>query len=350
MFKPLNSRVLSMALTGLIAASVAASAQPAAAPYPTLAAVVAHNQLACGVNPRAPGFSLPDSRGDYKGMNIDLCRAIAAAVLGDPTKIKIVPVTAVQRFPALQSGEVDVLTWNSTLTMSRDTAIGLEFSGVNFYDGQSIIVRRSMHVSSAKQLDGAAICMEPGTTTEVTMADYARVNKFRFTPILIDSTDQVVSAFLSGRCDAYTSDASQLAGLRATALGNPDDFVILPELLSQEPLGPMVRQGDEVWAKIVKWTMMAQVAAEETGVTQANADDLAKTSANPDIRRLLGTEGDLGKPLGLSAQWALRAIKAAGNYGESFDRNIGSGSEFKLDRGLNRLWTKGGLMYAIPLQ
>lgn len=350
MFKSVNIRILFMVVAGLIAASGSASAQPAAAPSSTLAAVVARDQLACGVNPRAPGFSLPDARGEYKGLNIDLCRAIAAAVLGDPAKIRIVPVTAVQRFPTLQGGEVDVLTWNATLTMARDTAIGLEFSGVNFYDGQAIIVRRSMNVSSAKQLDGATVCMEPGTTTELNMADYSRLNKFRFTPIVIDSTDQVVNTFIAGRCDAYTSDASQLAALRVTALGNPDEFVILPERLSKEPLGPLVRQGDEVWAKILRWTMMSLVAAEEMGITQANADEQAKTSVNPEIRRLLGTEGDLGRPLGLSPGWALRAIKAAGNYGETFDRHFGAGSSIKLDRGLNRLWTNGGLMYAIPLR
>ncbi len=350
MSRPASISALSMAVAGLIAAAGSASAQPAAAPSSTLAAVVARDRLACGVNPRAPGFSLPDSRGEYKGLNIDLCRAIAAVVLGDPAKIRIAPVTAVQRFPALQGGEVDVLTWNATLTMSRDTAIGLEFSGVNFYDGQAVIVRRSMNVSSAKQLDGATICMEPGTTTELNMTDYARVNKFRFTPIIIDSTDQVVDTFRSGRCDAYTSDASQLAALRVAAFGNPDEFVILPERLSKEPLGPLVRQGDEVWAKIIKWTAMALIAAEEAGITQANADEMAKTSVDPEIRRLLGVEGDLGKSLGLSPDWALRAVKAAGNYGETFDRHIGAESSIKLDRGLNRLWTNGGLMYAIPLR
>lgn len=350
MSRPASISALSMAVVGLAMASHFASAQTAAAPSPTAATVVARGQLVCGINATAPGFSLPDSRGEYKGMSIDLCRAIAAAVLGDPAKIKVVPATAVQRFPALQSGEVDVLTWNSTVTMSRDTATGLEIGAVYFYDGQAIIARRSANVSSAKQLDGATICMETGTTTELNMADYARQNRFHFTPVVVDGANQVIAAYRSGRCDAYTSDASQLAALRVTALGNPDDYVILPERLSKEPLGLLVRQGDEVWAKIVKWTLTALVAAEEAGVTQANAEELAKTSVDPTIRRLVGTEGELGRPLGLTPDWAIRAIKAVGNYGEMYDRNIGGGSNIKLDRGLNRLWTDGGLMYAIPLR
>ena len=350
MFRPSHINVVFLALAGLVVGSHLVAAQPAPPPSSTAAIVTGRGQLVCGVNQDAPGFSLPDNQGVYKGMSIDLCRAIAAAVLGDPAKIKIVPDTAVQRFPALQSGEVDVLTWNSTVTMSRDTAIGLEIGGVYFYDGQAIIVRRSANVTSAKNLDGATVCIEPGTTTELNMTDYARVNGFHFTPVIIDGADQVIAAYRSGRCDAYTSDASQLAALRVTALGDPNDYIILAERLSKEPLGMLVRQGDESWAKIVQWTLMALVEAEEIGVTQANADSLAKASTDPTIRRLAGTEDDLGRPLGLSPGWALRAIKAAGNYGEIYDRNLGSGSNIKLDRGLNRLWTKGGLMYAIPLR
>ncbi|GGF02901.1 amino acid ABC transporter substrate-binding protein [Aliidongia dinghuensis] len=315
----------------------------------TLDAVKQRGHVICGVNTGVAGFSLPDSKGDWKGLDIDLCKAIAAAVFLDPSKVQYVPTTAVQRFPAVQSGEVDVLTRNATQTLTREASLGLHMAGVNFYDGQGFMVSKKSGVKNIKQLNGATVCVQPGTTTELNMADYARSNHIELKPVVIERVDENISALSSGRCDAFTTDSSQLASLRVTAMPQPDDWVILPELISKEPLGPMVRNGDDQWLDIVKWTLTAMIQAEELGITQANLDEKAK-SGNPEVQRFLGVTAGNGQALGLDEKWAYAIIKAVGNYGESFERNMGKGSPIKLDRGLNDLWTRGGLMYALPLR
>lgn len=315
----------------------------------TLEDVRARGQLVCGVNVGVAGFSAPDSKGDYHGLDVDFCHALAAAVLGDPAKVRFVPTTYQTRFVLLQSGELDVLARNVTITLTRETSLGLAGAGVNFYDGQGFMVSKQSGIKQAKRLDGASICVLPGSTTEQNLGDFARRNNITIAPVILDSTDAMTAAYQSGRCDAMTTDASQLAALRVSALREPDAHVILPERVSKEPLGPLVRKGDEQWLMVVKYLLMAQIAAEELGVTAANVDAMG-SSADPDVRRLLGVEPGLGKALGLDETWAARAIKASGNYGESFDRNLGQGSPIKLERGLNDLWTRGGLMYALPLR
>jgi general L-amino acid transport system substrate-binding protein len=305
--------------------------------------------IVCGVNQGVAGFSAPDSRGEYRGLDADFCRALAAAVFGDPAKVRFVPTSSQNRFTMLQSGEIDVLARNATQTLQRDTALGLNMAGVNFYDGQGFMVRASLGVTSARQLDGATICMQPGTTSELNTADYFRANNMRLAPVLIERPDEFVGAYSAGRCDAMTQDASQLASYRATALQNPSDHVLLPERISKEPLGPMVRHGDDQWFDIVKWVLMGMVEAEELGITKMNLDQRLR-DPNPAVQRLLGVTPGFGRALGLDERWLYNAISAVGNYGESFERNLGSGSPIGLPRGQNDLWTRGGLMYALPLR
>ncbi|PWR21493.1 amino acid ABC transporter substrate-binding protein [Zavarzinia aquatilis] len=303
----------------------------------------------CGVSTGLAGFSAPDDKGEYKGLDVDVCKAVAAAVFGDATKVKFTPLTAKERFTALQSGEVDLLSRNTTWTLNRDTAQGLSFAGVTYYDGQGFMVRKSLGVKSAKELDGASICTETGTTTELNLSDYFKSNGLKYTVVALGSNSEAVAAYDSGRCDAYTTDASGLYATRI-ALAAPDDHMVLPEIISKEPLGPVVRQGDSQWFNVVKWSLFAMVAAEEYGVTAANVDEQKASSANPEVKRLLGAEGEFGTPMGLPNDWAYKIVKQLGNYGEAFDRNVGAGSPLKIDRGINALWNKGGLQYAPPFR
>ena len=302
----------------------------------------------CGVSTGVAGFSAADSKGEWKGIDVDLCRAVAATMFNDATKFKVTPLTAQQRFTALQSGEVDVLTRNTTLTLTRDATLGLLGAGVLYYDSQGVMVKKESNIKSAKELNGATVCVQPGTTTELNLADWFRANKIEFKPVVIDKLEEVVGAFVSGRCDAYTTDKSGLASTRST-FPNPDDYVILPEDFSKEPLGPMVRQGDEQWFNIVRWSLNAWVEAEEYGITSKNVDEMLK-STNPNVQRILGATPGMGKNLGVDEKWAYTIVKQVGNYGESFDRTVGAGSPLKLPRGLNQQWTKGGVMYAWPVR
>lgn len=315
----------------------------------TLDAVKKKGYVQCGVSTGVAGFSNPDSKGVWSGIDVDLCRAVAATLFGNATRFKLTPLNTQQRFTALQSGEVDVLPRNTSITLQRDTALGLNSAGVNFYDGQGIMVAKKLNVKQAKDLNGAAVCMQPGTTTELNLADFFRANKMTFKPVVIDKFDELVRAFAAGRCDAYTTDASALNVIRATKLPNPDDYVVLPELISKEPLGPMVRQGDEQWLDIVKWTLNAMIEAEEYGITSQNVDQMLK-SPNPNVQRILGVVPGVGKSLGVDEKWVYNIVKQVGNYGESFERNLGQGSPMKMARGANALWTQGGLMYALPLR
>jgi len=302
----------------------------------------------CGANGTLGGFGLPDAQGNWTGLDVDFCRALAAAIFNDPNKVKFVALTAKDRFTALQSGDVDVLARNTTWTSSRDTSLGLNFAAINYFDGQGFMVRKALKVNSALELNDAAVCVQQGTTTELNLADYFRANKMKLKTVTFLSADEAVKAYDAGRCDAYTTDASGLYGERLR-LVNPNDHIILPEIISKEPLGPSVRHGDDQWFDIVKWTHYAMLNAEEFGITQTNVDD-QKKSDNPDVKRLLGSEGKHGEALGLTDDWAYRIIKHVGNYGEVFERNVGSGSPLKIDRGLNNLWTKGGLQYAPPVR
>jgi general L-amino acid transport system substrate-binding protein len=298
------------------------------------------------VNTGVAGFSAPDSKGVYKGIDVDLCRAVAAAVFGDNTKVRYTPLTAQQRFTALQSGEVDILARNTTWTVTRDTSLGLNFVGVNYYDGQGFMVHRRLNVKSAKQLNGATVCVQPGTTTELNLADYFRSNKMTFKPVVIEKLDEVLNAYFAGRCDVYTTDHSGLISTRATRAPKPEEHVILPEIISKEPLGPAVRHGDDRWFDVVKWSMFAMLEAEEMGLSTKTIDKEA-SSTNPNIQRFVGSTGDIGKMLGLDNKWAFNIIKQVGNYGESFDANL---KPLGFERGLNRLWNQGGLMYAPPIR
>ncbi|MCW5731537.1 MAG: amino acid ABC transporter substrate-binding protein [Alphaproteobacteria bacterium] len=334
-------------IAAMVAAALAVSA-PAFAGA-TLDAVKQRGFVTCGVSTGVAGFSNPDSAGKWTGIDVDNCRAIAAALFGDAEKVKLVPTTAQQRFTALQSGEVDVLTRNTTQTLQRDTALGFNAAGVNFYDGQGFMVPKKLGVKSAKELAGATVCVQPGTTTELNLADYFRANRMEFKPVVIEKLDEVIAAFFSGRCDVFTTDASQLASVRATRTQNPDDYVILPELISKEPLGPVVRHGDDQWFDVVKWSLIAMIEAEELGITSKNVDEMAK-STNPNIQRFLGVTPGMGKALGVDEKWAYNIVKQVGNYGESFERNLGRSTPIKLERGKNALWTNGGLMYALPIR
>jgi len=333
-------------LPWLVAAAIGVGATAAQAD--TLADVKAKGFLQCGANTGLLGFGSPDDKGEWKGFDVDFCRAIAVAIFNDPTKVKFTPLTAKERFTALQSGEVDVLVRNTTWTLSRDSQMGLIFAGVNYYDGQGFMVRKSLGISSALELSGASVCVQTGTTTELNLADYFRANGMQFNPVVFEKSDEVVQAYDAGRCDAFTTDASGLYAERLK-LTNPADHMVLPEIISKEPLGPVVRQGDDKWLTIVKWTHYAMLNAEEAGVTSANVDQM-KTSDNPDIKRLLGTEGTFGEPMGLSNDWAANVIKTIGNYGEVFDRNVGPDTPLGISRGLNALWTKGGLQYGMPVR
>ncbi len=314
----------------------------------TLETVKQRGSVVCGVSDGLPGFSLPDERANWTGIDVDTCRAIAAAVFGDADKIQFRSLNARERFTALQSGEVDVLSRNTTWTLTRDASLGLNFTGVNYYDGQGFMVRESLGVSSPKELDGATVCIQAGTTTELNLADYFRANGMKYDALVFDTSDQTIQGFASNRCDVLTSDISQLAALRSK-LDDPSSAVLLEELISKEPLGPVVRQGDDQWFNVVRWSLFAQLNAEELGVTQANVDEM-KGSDNPEIQRLLGTSGDLGQHLGLSADWAYNIIKGVGNYGEMFERNVGPNTPLGLPRGMNNLWNKGGIMYAPPIR
>jgi general L-amino acid transport system substrate-binding protein len=315
---------------------------------PTLASIKARGTLNCCVNVGLAGFSGPDDKGNWTGLDVDFCKAVAAAVFGAGAKIKFVPLTAKERFTALQSGEIDLLARNTTWTMSRDTTQGLTFAGINYFDGQGFMVKSASGVQSAKELKGATVCVQSGTTTELNLADYFRTNALDYKVVVFEKNDESVSAYNAGRCDAFTTDASSLYSERLK-LGGASEHRVLPEIISKEPLGPVVRQGDEQWAAIVRWTHFAMVGAEELGITQANVTGLAN-SANPEIRRLTGAEGDFGTALGLPRNWAAQIILAVGNYGESFERNLGRGSRLQIARGLNRLWTEGGLQYAPPIR
>ena len=305
--------------------------------------------LVCGVSAGFAGFSAPDSQGNYKGLDVDYCRALAAAVLGDPAKVRYVALTAQNRFTALQSGEIDVLYRNSTQTYLRGVTLGLRQGPVNFYDGQGFVVKKDLGVKELKDLKGATVCVAQGTTHEVTLGDYGRANGIDWKPLVFDRIDTMYQTFFGGRCDAMTQDASALAGAVATAAPNAADYVVLPQTISKEPLGPFTRNGDEVWSDIITWLHYGLIEAEELGVTQANADEMAKGQV-PSVQRLLGASGDLGSRLTLDNKFMLQAIKAGGNYGEIFERNVGTKSALKLERGLNATWSKGGLMYAIPFK
>ena len=313
----------------------------------TLDQVKTRGQLICGANPGLAGFGLPDDQGKYKGLDVDECKAIAAAIFNDPNKVKYLPINAKDRPTILASGEIDVLIRNTTWTLSRQTG-GMFFTGINFYDGQGFMVRKKLGVNSALKLDGASICVQQGTTTELNLADYFRANNMKLEAVVFATDEEATKAYDSGRCDAYTTDASGLYSERLK-MSNPDDNIVLPEIISKEPLGPSVRKDDVQWFQIVQWTHYALLTAEELGVTQANVDEKLK-SDNPAIRRLLGVEGSYGEGLGLTNDWAYRIIKAVGNYGEIFDRNVGKGSPIKIARGLNALWNKGGLQYAPPIR
>jgi len=332
--------------TRLALAAAALLASGALHAQSTLDAVKAKGYVQCGVNTGLAGFSQPDSRGVWKGLDVDVCRAVAAAVFGDASKVRYTPLTAQQRFTALQSGEIDILSRNTTWTLSRDTSLGLNFAGVNYYDGQGFMVPKKLGVTSAKQLNGATICVQPGTTTELNLADYFRSHKMTFKPVVIEKLEEVTNAYFSGRCDVYTTDVSGLVSTRGSRAPNPADHVILPEVISKEPLGPVVRHGDDRWFDIVKWSLFAMLEAEELGLTSKNIDQQA-SSTNPAIQRFVGASGGLGKMLGLDDRWAYNIVKLVGNYGESFDANL---KPLGFDRGLNNLWTQGGLMYAPPLR
>jgi general L-amino acid transport system substrate-binding protein len=341
-----RSKQLMLALPVMLAATAAAG--PAAA-GPTLDKVKSNGVVTCGVSTGLAGFSLADAQGKYTGIDVDFCRQVAAAVLGDANKVKYVPLSAQQRFTALQSGEVDLLARNTTVTLQRDAALGLDFALPNFFDGQGFMVPKKLGVKSAKELDGATVCVQPGTTTELNLADYFRANKMTFKPVVIEKLEEVENAYFSGRCDVYTTDRSGLAATRVSKAPNPDDQVILPEVISKEPLAPAVRHGDEEWYDIVKWVQYAAVEAEEDGITAKNVDEKLK-SDDPNVKRLLGATPGMGKALNLDEKWAYNLIKQVGNYGEVFERNVGKDSPMKLERGINDLWTKGGLMYAMPIR
>jgi general L-amino acid transport system substrate-binding protein len=334
---------LALAL-GLVAAPWAAQAQGSGST--TLDAVKARGLLVCGTSTGAPGFSLADSKGVIQGIDADGCRAVAAVALGDASKVRFVPLTTTARFTALQSGEVDLLIRSTTWTLGREANLGLLFANINYYDGTGFLVKTSANVKSGKELDGATVCVQPGTSTELALADYFRLNNMKFTPILITDINEIQNAFLSGRCDAYSTDGSALAAFRFAQGDKAKDLTLLPDIISKEPLGAMVRKGDDKWYDIVRWTQFAQLTAEELGITSKNVDTFS-TSTVPDVRRLLGLEGDMGKALGVDNKWAVNLIKQVGNYGEVWDRNI---TPMGVPRGLNNLWTKGGLQYAPPIR
>ena len=335
------------ALAAFFTASAASAQQ--LAPSPTLDAIKARGHIECGVHLGLPGFSFANDKGEWTGLDVDYCKSLAAAVLGDATKVKFTPLTAKERFTALQSGEVDILARNTTISLSRDTGLGLNFVGVNYYDGQGFMVRESLGVKSAKELGGASVCVQTGTTTELNLTDFFRSNNMELKTVVFEKSDETRIAYDEGRCDAFTTDASGLAAERSVTK-NPAEHIILPEIISKEPLGPAVRHGDNEWEDIARWTLNAMIIAEEFGITQANVDQIKAESQNPEIRRMLGVEGDAGQQLKLNPDWAYQIIKQVGNYGESFERNVGEKTPLRLARGLNQLWSKGGLLYAPPIR
>jgi general L-amino acid transport system substrate-binding protein len=332
----------------LLAFVISATFGIATASADTLGTVKSRGILNCGANGQLPGFGLPDAQGNWTGFDVDYCRAIAAAIFNDPTKVKFVPLTAKDRFTALQTGDVDVLVRNTTWTSSRDSQLGLTATGTNYYDGQGFIVRKALKVNSALELGDASVCVQQGTTTELNLADYFRANRMKLKTVTFATLDETLKAYDSGRCDALTTDASGLYSVRLK-LARPDDHVVLPEIISKEPLSPFVRHGDDQWFDIVKWVHFAMLNAEELNVNKANVDEQLK-SDNPEIKRLLGTEGNFGEQFGLTKDWAYRIVKQVGNYGDIFERNLGQGSPLKITRGLNALWTKGGIQYAPPIR
>ena len=336
-------KLLAAAALGLLALATPALAQ---APADTVAAIRARGAVLCGVTPNTIGFASPDSRGVWRGLDADYCRAVAAALFGDAERVRFVPTTTQARFTALQSGEVDLLVRATTWTLSREAQLGLAFAGVNYYDGNGFMVHRRLGVASARGLDGASVCLQPGSTTELNVADYFRTNRMRLNPVLFENLEELRSAFAAGRCDAYASDTSTLAAFRAGMGDRAGDFVLLPEIISKEPLGPVVRKGDWRWFDIVRWTHFALLTAEELGITQANLDTFA-SSPNPDVQRFLGRSGELGRMMGLENDWAVRVVRAVGNFGEVWDRNV---TPLGTPRGVNELWTRGGLQYAPPMR
>ncbi len=331
---------------GAITAFAAVAFVSAGVSAATLDDVKAKGHIQCGVSQGLPGFSNPDEAGNWTGLDVDLCRSVAAAVLGDASAVKFTPLSAKERFTALQSGEVDILSRNTTWTLTRDTSLGLNFAGVNYFDGQGFMVRKDLGVSSAMELDGAAVCTNSGTTTELNVSDFFRANKMTMKLVAFEKADEVVGAYDAGRCDVYTTDQSGLAAQRGK-LTDPDAHMVLPEVISKEPLGPVVRHGDDQWFDIVKWTLYATQEAEEVGITSANADEM-KSSTHPTVMRLLNVEGDLGAKLGLDGDWSYNAIKQVGNYGESFETHVGPNTPLALPRGVNNLWSMGGLIYPMP--
>ncbi|MDM0047208.1 amino acid ABC transporter substrate-binding protein [Variovorax dokdonensis] len=334
---------------GALALALSFTAAPAFAGK-TLDAVKQRGSLKCGVTNGVAGFSAPDTQGRWSGLDVDTCRAVAAAVLGDGNKVEFVPLNSQQRFAALQSGEIDILARNTTWTLTRDASLGFNFTAITYYDGQGFLVPKKLKVTSAKQLKGATICTQSGTTNEKNAADWFRAQKVEVKTLVFENFEAAYKAFFAGRCQAFTTDSSALAGLRNKEAPNPEDYMILPELISKEPLAPLVRRGDDEWFAITKWTIFALIEAEEAGITQAKADELKSSSQDPAVQRLLGGGEDLGKLMGLDKEWSLRAIKAVGNYGEMFERNVGPKSVLQLPRGSNNLWSKGGLMYAPPVR
>jgi general L-amino acid transport system substrate-binding protein len=336
------------AATAMVSVVLAAPLHAQGSGPTTLQKVKERGVLRCGASQGVAGFSLPDAKGVWSGLDVDFCRALAAAIFNDPNKTEFVLLSSKDRLTALQAGEIDVLSRTTTWTLQRDAALGLNFTAVNYYDGQGFMVRKSAGIASAKQLDGASVCISQGTTNELNAADYFRANDMKVQTVTFQEVNETVKAFEAGRCDAYTVDISALAAGRLT-LGNPDDYVILPEVISKEPLGPWVRQGDDQWFDIVRWTVFALVNAEEAGVTKDNAEAM-RASTNPDVRRRLGQEGEFGPALGLPKDWAFNIVRSVGNYGEIFDRNLGPKTSLALDRGLNKLWSKGGILYAPPMR
>jgi general L-amino acid transport system substrate-binding protein len=338
-----------MRFTTLVVAGGALALAGVAHAGPTFDAVKKKGFVQCGVNVGLAGFSNPDDAGNWSGIDVDVCRAVAAAVFGDAKKVKYTPLTAKERFTALQSGEVDVLSRNTTWTSTRDSALGLDFVGVTYYDGQGFMVPKSLGVKSALELDGASVCVQTGTTTELNLADYFRANNMHYTPVVFERGEEARAAYEQGRCDVFTTDKSGLYAER-TGLTNPADHIILPETISKEPLGPAVRHGDNEWGDVVRWTLYAMLDAEEFGITSANVDDQKAKSTNPEVRRFLGVEGELGKDLGVPNDWAYQIVKQVGNYGEIFERNLGQSTPLKIERGLNAQWENGGLQYGMPVR
>ncbi len=337
-----------MRFTKVLLAAAAATTLSTAALAATLDDVKKKGFVQCGVTTGLAGFAAPNDAGEWAGFDVDICRAVASAIFGDPKKVKFTPTTGVDRFPSLQSGEIDFLARNTTWTFSRDVNLGFEFVGVNYSDGQGFMVKNDLGVSSAKELDGAAVCIQTGTTTELNLSDFFRASNMKFSSVVIQTNDEARQAYEAGRCDVYTTDASGLAASRST-MTDPKEHVILPEIISKEPLGPLVRHGDNKWGDVIRWTLNAMIIAEELGVSSKNVDKM-KSSNNPEVLRLLGVEGDMGKQLGLNSDWAYNIIKYVGNYSESFERNIGVKTPLALERGLNALWTDGGILYSPPMR